>query len=103
MQNLGMLRDMKQRDTHARVDDEARKHKVRAARDIIYNKNYAVDGEAVQALLKEQSLAPTAVSPTSMLIMPFIQKLTGVVERILSKAQQIWVQSVFHLCCGPYA
>jgi hypothetical protein len=62
IQNLGMLRDIKQRETLARVDDEARRRKVETARDIVYERNYAVDSTAVEALLKEESLVPTSVS-----------------------------------------
>lgn len=64
-QNLGMSRDMQQRETLSRVDDEAKKSKVATARTIIYEKNYAVDSAPVEVLLKEQSLVPTAVSPNS--------------------------------------
>jgi hypothetical protein len=60
--NMGMLRDMKQRDTLARVDDEDRRRKVAIAREIIYEKNYAVNNDNVEALLREQSLVPTSVS-----------------------------------------
>jgi hypothetical protein len=60
-QNLGMVRDMRQRETLSRVDDEAKKSKVASARKIIYEKNYAVDSTAVEVHLKEQSLVPTAV------------------------------------------
>jgi len=52
---------MKERKTLARVDDEIRRQKVELARDIIYNKNYAVDNENVEAILKPESLVPTAV------------------------------------------
>jgi hypothetical protein len=70
IQNLGMPRDIKQQETLARVDDEIRRDKVETARDIIYRQNFAVDGAAVEALLKEQSLVPTSVSlfrPINML------------------------------------
>jgi len=67
-QNLGMVRDMKQRKTLARVDDEARRWKVDTAREIIYKKNYAVDSAAVKALLMDQSLAPTSVSEKTSFI-----------------------------------
>jgi len=46
--NLGMPRDMKQRETLARVDDEVRRGKVETARDIIYNKRFAVDSPTVR-------------------------------------------------------
>jgi len=60
--NMGMPQDMKERVTLARVDDEERRRKIGIARDIIYEKNYAVDNANVEALLKNQSLVPTSVS-----------------------------------------
>ena len=62
MQNMGMKRDMKQRETLARVDNKSRRQKVAAAWEIIYNKNYAVNTNHVEALLMAQSLVPTTVS-----------------------------------------
>lgn len=59
VQSMGMVRDMKERCTLARVDDEARRWSVQMARDIIYNKGFAVDTNAVEALLRPQSLVPT--------------------------------------------
>lgn len=59
-----MKRDMKQRKSRARVDDAHRQRRVAAARRIIYEKNYAVKSEAVENLLKEESLVPVAVSWT---------------------------------------
>lgn len=62
LQNLGKRLDMKQCLSLARVDNEDRKRKVQTARRIIYEKNYAVNSEAVEKLLKEESLVPTSVS-----------------------------------------
>jgi hypothetical protein len=62
IQNLGMKRDMQQRISLQRVDDDIRRSSVSSARKIIYQKNYAVDNDHVEMLLKEQSLVPTAVS-----------------------------------------
>jgi len=62
---MGMKQDMKERKTLARVDDEKRRHKIELAREIIYKKNYAVDNENVEALLRPESLVPTAVSVNS--------------------------------------
>jgi hypothetical protein len=59
---MGTAKDMKQREINNRVDDENRRRKVDTAREIIYKKNYAVDSDAVEALLYEQSLVPTSVS-----------------------------------------
>jgi len=58
---MGMPRDMMQRMTLARVDDVKRRNRVEAAREAIYVKNYAVDSQAVENLLQEDSLVPTVV------------------------------------------
>jgi hypothetical protein len=62
VENLGTIRDMTRRKTLARVDDDTRRRQVEMARDIIYKKNYAVNSSAVENILKEKSLVPTAVS-----------------------------------------
>jgi hypothetical protein len=59
--NLGMAMDMTQRVTMARMDDNQRRSKVSAARKLIYEKNLQVDSAAVEKLLRETSLVPTAV------------------------------------------
>jgi hypothetical protein len=58
---MGMRLDMRQRTTLARIDNEDRRQKIDSARNIIYNKNYAVDTENVETLLQPQSLVPTSV------------------------------------------
>jgi hypothetical protein len=60
--NLGMSRDMAQRETLARVDDVQRRCTVSTARRLIYEKNLQVNSTAVENLLRETSLVPTAVS-----------------------------------------
>lgn len=59
---MGMVQDMRQRQSLARIDDENMKEKIQTARDLIYKQNYAIDNERVEAQLKEHSLVPTAVS-----------------------------------------
>ena len=59
--NMGMPQDMKQRMTLARTDDVRRRNLVKNAREIIYAKNYAVDSDVVETLLKDESLVPTMV------------------------------------------
>lgn len=87
--NLGMLQDMKQRVTLAWVDDDAWKHKVGVAIEIIHEKNYAIESKQVKSLLKEQSLVPITVSPLSK-----EQFLFGgwcqAVECVFTKAFSIW-------------
>jgi hypothetical protein len=62
---MGKPRDMTQRETLARVDDMNRRGRVAAARKSIYEKNYAVNSTAVERLLHEDSLVPTAVGTCS--------------------------------------
>jgi hypothetical protein len=59
--NLGMARDMAQRETMARVDDIHRRSSVNTARQLIYEKNYRVNSAAVENILRDKSLVPTAV------------------------------------------
>jgi hypothetical protein len=59
--NMGMRRDMAQRGTLARMDDVKRRARIETAREKIYEKGYVVDSRAVEDLLQEDSLVPTAV------------------------------------------
>jgi hypothetical protein len=59
--NLGMVRDMNQRVTMARVDDNQRRHNVSSARRFIYELNYSVNSTAVEALLRQESWVPNVV------------------------------------------
>jgi hypothetical protein len=61
-----MARDMSQRVTLARVDDIRHQNTIAIARNLIYEKNYAVDSKAIERLLKEQSLVPTVVRVHSL-------------------------------------
>ena len=60
--NLGMSRDMKERDTLARVDDRVRQNKVKSACAHIYGSALGVTSTAVENLLRDQSLVPASVS-----------------------------------------
>jgi hypothetical protein len=59
---MGMRRDMAQRMSLARVDNLERRRRIKAAREIIYLKNYRTDSKAVEDLLQQDSLVPTAAS-----------------------------------------
>ena len=65
--NMGMRRDMAQRKTLARIDNVKRRNRVEMARKMIYEKGYVVDSRAVEVLLQEDSLVPTAVRAFSFL------------------------------------
>jgi hypothetical protein len=56
-----MKRDMAQRVSLARTDDLSHQSKVTAARNLIYDRNYAVDSAPVERLLKDESLVPATV------------------------------------------
>ncbi|KIJ57457.1 hypothetical protein HYDPIDRAFT_64582, partial [Hydnomerulius pinastri MD-312] len=57
--NLGMTRDTNERETLARIDDCVRQHKIKIARTHIYESGLGVHSDAVEGLLKDQSLVPT--------------------------------------------
>lgn len=61
-----MIRDMQQRETLRWTDNKVKRSIISKAREYIYEKNYAVDSEVVEDLLKEQLLVPTAVSVQCM-------------------------------------
>jgi len=56
-----MCRDMTQCISLARIDDVKRHSRVGAACEAIYSENNTIDSAAVENLLKEESLVPTAV------------------------------------------
>ncbi|KAF7966162.1 hypothetical protein HWV62_39770 [Athelia sp. TMB] len=56
---LGTVRDMKERKTLSRSDNQVKQQKVMDARHLIYQQHVAVDNEAVEKLLKDESLVPT--------------------------------------------
>ena len=59
---VGTISDRNKRTTMARVDDAGYRYSIDTARDIIYNRGFAVDCDAVQELLGKESLVPTKVS-----------------------------------------
>lgn len=56
-----MVRDMAQRVTLARVDDNQRRGTIVSARRLIYERNFSVNSASVEKLLKPLSLVPTLV------------------------------------------
>jgi len=65
--DMGKHRDMIQREMLTRVDDMSRRNHVTTARELIYEKNYAVHSTAVENLLRVDSLVPTTVCVPSSL------------------------------------
>jgi len=60
-QNLGMVRDRQQCSTLQRVDDDTRRFNINTARELIYQKNYAVDSKRLPPCFQQESLVPTLV------------------------------------------
>jgi hypothetical protein len=58
---MGMSRDMMQRRSLVRVDNAQRRSRVKAAREAIYSNNQTINSVAVENLLRDDSLVPTAV------------------------------------------
>ncbi|KAF7983682.1 hypothetical protein HWV62_19591 [Athelia sp. TMB] len=56
---LGTVADNRWRTENARTDDDKRRENIKAARDLIYKKGYAVTSKHVEDLLKGESLVPT--------------------------------------------
>ena len=52
---------MNKRSSLARCDDLVYRNKISTARDIIYRQRYTVNSEAVETILKEESLSPAFV------------------------------------------
>ena len=59
--NMGRPRDMAQRTSLVRVDDLVLHSRIKAAREMIYMKNYKTDSKVVEDLLQHNSLVPTIV------------------------------------------
>jgi hypothetical protein len=59
--DLGTKSDILQRRSLIRTNTQIRQENVAAARQLIYERNYAVDNVHVNALLKDESLVPTSV------------------------------------------
>jgi len=83
VQNLGQIRDRKERRSLARVDDDSRRHQVDLARGLIYEKGYVVNSVLVERILKNQSLTPTVVGANDSV--SSLLKLTFDLECFLSK------------------
>ena len=62
---LGREDDRKRREDSHREDNNERRRKVDAARKSLYDNGYAINGDYVDGLLKDESLVPTKVfTPT---------------------------------------
>jgi hypothetical protein len=95
--NMGMARDMLQRETMARVDDMQRRHAVNAAQRVIYKKNFLVNGALVERMLQDTSLVPTAVHVHLVIAENSLNSL--IFHRMHSQIHCIPLVSTFSQCC----
>jgi hypothetical protein len=84
---MGRRRDMTQRQTLAWTDDVKRRNRVETARELIYRKNYGISSKAVERLLQEDSLVPTAVCISFLAVESFDSLVP---ERLFEQASAIW-------------
>lgn len=99
VRNLGMARDMTQRDTMARVDDVQRRSRIEAARRLIYEKNFTVNSAAVEKILRDMSLVPTAVR-CLLLLFTLTTMLTIGNDRMHFPTGYFLLVSIFTRCCS---
>ena len=87
---LGTPEDIERRAQLARMDDNAYRRTIKAARNLIFNHRHAVDSREVEDLLKAQSWTPTAVST----IEPHhsATDLNIIIERVFKKTWTPWIQ-----------
>ena len=73
--NLGTTKDRQARLEKQRADSHEHQTRVKDARRKLYEEGYAVDGENVDGLLKDESLVPTEVRTqfTSPLNLPNVK------------------------------
>ena len=62
---MGAPNDMRRRQLLAHTDDDNRQNKVLRARELIFERNYAVNTPQIEKLLRDQSLVPITVSKES--------------------------------------
>ena len=74
---MGRDDDRRRREESRRYDDAERRKKVDDAREWVYDKGYAITGDKVEDLLKDQSMVPTKVFESTFASLqvstPFVQ------------------------------
>jgi hypothetical protein len=91
-----MVQDTAQRVVLSRVDSNHRRGKVMACRDLIYDKNYQVDGSAIEKLLQKTSLVPNMVRDV-VLCSEFRRALNAMAR------QNAFSDRLFHLGFNMYS
>lgn len=82
IQAIGREEDRKLREESCRRDDAQRQKKVDDARRSLYDEGYAITGDHVDGLLKEESLVPTKV--IILVLVLSVSLNTASVERLFS-------------------
>ncbi|KAF8227766.1 hypothetical protein L208DRAFT_1104556, partial [Tricholoma matsutake] len=98
--NMGMCQDMMQCRTLTWIDDVKQRNHVETAHEKIYEQGYVVDSRAVEDLLQEDSLVPTANAFSSKLA-PFGFNTFGMftVDLMHEVELGVWKAVFMHLLC----
>jgi hypothetical protein len=67
LHNLGMRADMRDREALKRVADARQLSNITSSRSIIYEQGYAVDSQAIDNILKEESWVGNIVRSNNLL------------------------------------
>ena len=96
--NMGMHRDMAQCMSLAQINNPEWCSHIKAAREIIYVKGFKTDSKAVEDLLQQDSLVPTAVNVCFLLWACWCwDPVTS--ECVFRQANAAQFQHVRHACC----
>jgi hypothetical protein len=85
---LGRADDRNRREESRRQDNSERRKKVDDARKSLYEEGYAITGDHVDGLLKDESLVPTKVATFILCFQISLQLFT---ERVLGGTVSIWL------------
>ncbi|TDL14712.1 hypothetical protein BD410DRAFT_696303, partial [Rickenella mellea] len=95
---VGTPKDMELRQTRKRCDTHASRFDVKRAREIVYNLKYTVNGDAVDKILKPESLVPT-INAFSEKLSPFgFDRFRMLVVDLMHEVELgVWKTTLTHL------
>jgi hypothetical protein len=100
LHNLGMRADMRDREALKRVADARQLSNIASSRSIIYEKGYAVDSQAIDNILKEESWVGNIVRSNNFVEQPLIRLHT---ECVFEASCTCRFQPLLRIGCGLYA
>lgn len=93
---MGREDDQKHRDESCRKDDIQRRNKVDVARKSLYDEGYAITGDHVDGLLRDESLVPTKVL---ILLFTRFMNVNTVIECIFRDALPVQLRLPWNVNC----